>query len=183
MFRLLFVMLFTVIIGVGSGYFLWGTRVARLTESLSGLTLELDTMRARLATPQAGPSGDVSTRTADELHVINEAITAFRQELADQKAMIEKQAAAAVPPDVATVSNELRSVRNELAACIADKADLQLRSSGIAPPPPPPSPQPSYQQAPPVQAPAQPSYTPPAQRYRPPGAPPAGSPGLDDPRY
>ncbi|MFN2378378.1 MAG: hypothetical protein ABR538_17750 [Candidatus Binatia bacterium] len=147
MFRLLFVMVTTVLLGIGSGYFLWGSRVARLTESLSGLTLELDTMRARLAAPASAQPEEGGTRAADELRVINESIAAFRQELADQKALIESTANAATPPDTAAVNAQLRTTRTELAACIADNQDLEVRCSGAqvqaaptyAPPPPPPA--------------------------------------------
>lgn len=169
MFRLLFTMVTFVLLGLGSGYFLWGSRVARLTESLSGLTLELDTMRARLASPRPDEGG---TKASDELRVINESIAAFRQELATQKTLIETQAAAAVPADAASANAELRSVRTELAACIADKQDLELRCPGGGAPS------------------AAPSYAPPAPAYRPtpaaPTAPPAArSPGndLSDPRF
>ena len=171
MFRLLFVMVTTVLIGLGSGYFLWGSRVARLTESLSGLTLELDTMREKLASPRAAESAEGGTRAADELRVINESIAALRQELAGQKALIESSAAAAVPHDVASANAELRNVRNELAACIADKQDIELRCPGATAPS------------------AAPTYQPPAPAYRPPvqapSAPPARSPGndLSDPRF
>ena len=168
MFRLLFVMVTTVVVGLGSGYFLWGTRVARLTEALSGLTLELDTMRARLAAPRGDQSEEGAVKAAAELRVINESMAAFRQELAEQKSLIEKSSAAAVPPEIAAVSAELRTVRNELAACIADKQDLELRGT-TAPAPG-----------------AAPAYPPPAPRRPPASAPPASpSPGvgLDDPRY
>ncbi|MFN2425978.1 MAG: hypothetical protein ABR587_05985 [Candidatus Binatia bacterium] len=172
MFRLLFVMITTVLLGIGSGYFLWGSRVARLTESLSGLTLELDTMREKLASPRA-ESAEGGIRSADELRVINESIAAFRQELANQKALIESQAAAAVPADAASANAELRTVRNELAGCIADKQDLERRCpAGGAPPS------------------AVPGYRPePTPTYRPPVAPtppaPARPPGndLSDPRF
>jgi hypothetical protein len=167
-------MVTTVVVGLGSGYFLWGTRVARLTEALSGLTLELDTMRARLAAPRGDQSEEGAAKAAAELRVINESMAAFRQELAEQKSLIEKSSAAAVPPETAAVAAELRTVRNELAACIADKQDLELRCKGA-----------------PAAPGAAPAYPPPAPRYRPPAAaPPAeASPprspgvGLDDPRY
>lgn len=164
MFRLFFVMVTTVLVGLGSGYVLWGSRVARLTESLSGLTLELDTMRARLAAPQQPQAGEGGVKAADELRVINESIAAFRQELAEQKALVERTAAAAVPADSASIGAELRTVRNELAVCIADKQDLELKCrGGAAPAAPAYQPQaqgyqqPAYQQARPV-APKAPAY-------------------------
>lgn len=165
MFRLLFVMVTTVLLGIGSGYFLWGSRVARLTESLSGLTLELDTMRARLAAPAAAQPEEGGTRAADELRVINESIAAFRQELADQKALIERTATAAVPPDAAAINAQLRTTRTELAACIADKQDLEVRCSG-------------------ARAPAAPTYAPatPPAGYAPPPPPPAYAPPPVPPR-
>src|SRR5512140_2526200 len=164
-------MMFTVLVGLGSGYFLWGTRVARLTEALSSSTLEIDTMRARLAAPRGSENPEGTTvKSTDELRVISESIAAFRQELAEQKALIEKSAAAAsAAPDAGASTAELRTARNDLAVCIADKKDLELRLRGT------PSPT------------AAPAYQPPAPPlYRPPGAaqtaPPSG-PGLDDPRY
>jgi hypothetical protein len=160
MFRLLFVMVTTVLVGLGSGYVLWGSRVARLTESLSGLTLELDTMRARLAAPQQPQGAEGGVRAADELRVINESIAAFRQELAEQKALVERTAAAAVPADSASIGAELRTVRNELAVCIADKQDLELKCRGGAAPAAP-----AYQQAP--------AYQPPGYQQPRPAAPKA----------
>ena len=139
MLRLLFVMVTTVLLGLGSGYFLWGSRVARLTESLSGLTLELDTMRARLVAPRSSEPEVGTVKAADELRVINESIAAFRQELAEQKSLIEKSSAVAAAPADATAASasaELKTVRNELNACIADKQDLELRCG--------PAPAPSY---------------------------------------
>lgn len=162
------------LLGLGSGYFLWGARVARLTESINGLTLEVDTMRERLAKPQQQdqPNG---WRAADELRVINEAIAAFRQELSDQKAMIERNGQV-IPADTATVNAELRTVREELAGCIADKRDLEMRAGA--------NPAPS---APPAFAPQQaPAFrpTPPATPEPPPAPPrpPVGS-DLSDPRF
>ena len=163
MFRLLFTMVTFVLLGLGSGYFLWGSRVARLTESLSGLTLELDTMRERLTTPRAAQNEEGGIKSADELRVINESIAAFRQELASQKALIESSAAAAVSPDAASANAESRNLRNELAACIADKRDLELRSPAAN---------------------TAPGYQPPMPNYRP--APPAARPpgnDLSDPRF
>ncbi len=141
---MLFVMVTTVLLGVGSGYFLWGSRVAQLTQTLSGLTLELDTMRARLAAPRGGESNEGATKAADELRVINESIAAFRQELAEQKALLEKTAAsaAAAPADAGEASTDLRTARTELAACVADKQDLEARCAAAAAAP---TPAPSYQ--------------------------------------
>lgn len=162
-------MVTTVLLGLGTGYFLWGSRVARLTETLSTLTLELDTMRERLGSPRATEQeGAISA--ADELRVINESMAAFRQELAAQKALIESQVAAATPPDAAAAQTELRKVRDELAGCIADKQDLQMRLGGTAPSPAAPS-----------YAPAPPRPVAPA-----PSAPPQGRPlnnDLSDPRF
>lgn len=172
MFRLLFVMMTTVLLGLGTGYFLWGSRVARLTEALSTMTLELDTMRERLASPRATEQeGTVSA--ADELRVINESMAAFRQELATQKALIESQAAAATPPDAAAAQAELRKVRDELAGCIADKQDLEMRGAGAAPG----AAAPSYAPAPP--RPAAPSAP---AAPAPPSARPLGN-DLSDPRF
>jgi hypothetical protein len=122
-------MITTVLIGLGSGYFLWGTRVARLTEALNGLTLEIDTMRARLANPQPSAGNDTATRTNDELRVINEGVAAVRQELAEQKPLLEKVASVEASTGAAS-SAELSTVKSDLAACIADKLDLQSRCTG-----------------------------------------------------
>ena len=157
MFRYLFVMVFTVVFGLGSGYFLWGTRVARLTEALNGMTLEIDTMRARLAAPRAADSDDpaMAGQAADQLRVINESLAAVREDLAEQKALMERTATAAVPAEAAAAVNELRRVRDELAVCIADKQDLELNHAGPG------------AAAAPVAA---PNYAPPTPRYAPPGA-------------
>jgi hypothetical protein len=160
MFRLLFVMVTTVLVGLGSGYFLWGSRVARLTESLSGLTLELDTMRARLAAPRAEGAEEGGVKAADELRVINESMAAFRVELAEQKALLEKAAVAAAPADSTTANAQLPIVRRQLEECMADKADLEQRLAGGA--------QRGYA-APTYQAPAQaPAYPAPTYRQPPP---------------
>jgi len=135
-------MIMTVLIGVGSGYFLWGSRVARLTEALSTLTLEQDTLRERLAAPrgeQPQPA-EGTVRATEELHAINEAITGVRNELSQQKALVEKCQTIATAPDVEAATVELRKLRTELTACIADKQDLEVRCSGAAAPTPPAAP-------------------------------------------
>jgi hypothetical protein len=173
--RLLFVTVTMVLLGLGTGYFLWGQRVARLTESLNGLTLEVDTMRERLARPQEPQGGP---RAADELRVINESIAAVRAELAEQKAMIERNVAAPAV-DVAEAQAELTKLRNELATCIADKNDFEMRCGGIKPPAPPRFDDPMAAprrptSPPPLSAPVNPA--PPTSR------PPLGN-DLGDPRF
>ncbi len=170
MLRLLFVTITMTLFGLGSGYFLWGARVARLTESMNGLTLEIDTMRERLAKPRAEEQPGAG-RAADELRVINESIAAFRQELSDQKAMIERNGAV-IPADTASVNAELRTVRDELAVCIADKRDLEMRT-GARPATAPP--------AFPAPAPAFPPTSPPTPAV-PPSRPAPGQ-DLSDPRF
>jgi len=149
MFRLLFVMITTVLIGLGTGYFLWGTRVARLTEALSGQTLEMDTLRARLAAPAAAAAPQEGAKPTEELHVINEGIAALRAEIADQKTLLEKSANGAAAADAPTAPSVTEvKLRADLEACNADRLDLQARCSGSvpapsAPPaalPPPPAP-------------------------------------------
>jgi hypothetical protein len=165
------------LLGIGSGYFLWGSRVARLTESINALTLELDTMRERLARPQADemPGG---VRAADELRVINESIAAVRTELSEQKAMIERNALAATPVDAAEAQAHLRKLREELAVCIADKQDFEIRCGGNKPPAPPayvtPPEAPMYRPTP--------SPAPGSQPATPSSRPPVGN-DLDDPRF
>lgn len=135
MFRIFFVMVTTMLVGLGSGYFLWGSRVARLTESLSGLTLELDTMRARLAAPAQPQNQDGGgLKTADELRVIHDSITAMRQELAEQKPLLEKAGAVEAPSETAAANAQLLVVRQQLTECMADKADLDQRMRGAAAP-------------------------------------------------
>jgi hypothetical protein len=153
--RLLLVTITMTLFGLGSGYFLWGARVARLTETVNGLTLEIDTMRERLAKPQDLPGG----RASDELRVINESVAAFRQELAEQKILIQQNTAAATPADIAEAQADLRKLRDELATCIADKNDFEMRCGGNKP--------------------VIPGYAPSAPSYVPvPVAPPSPTPGL-----
>ena len=71
--------------------------------------------------------------------MINEGIAAFRAELAEQKAMLEKTAASAsAQPDLAaTTVAELTKARSELEACEADKRDLTSRmGAAVAAPSP-----------------------------------------------
>jgi hypothetical protein len=175
--RLLLVTITMTLFGLGSGYFLWGARVARLTETINGLTLEIDTMRERLVKPQDLPGG----RAADELRVINESMAAFRQELAEQKILIQQNTAAATPANIAEVQSDLRKVRDELATCIADKNDFEMRCGGNKP-------------VIPGYAPSAPSYVPvpstpePPLGYRPSAPPPPPAPAprlndLSDPRF
>lgn len=169
MFRTLFVMVTAMVVGLGSGYALWGTRVARLTEALSGITLEIDTMRARLAAPRAQdgePGPDNGAMAADQLRVINESLAAVRQDLADQKALIERSAstATAVAPGAASASADLRALRDELAGCLADKRDLEAMRGVATPPPNAAGTPPAYRPT------APPTYQPPAPRYDPPPA-------------
>lgn len=158
MFRIFFTMVTTILVGLGSGYFLWGSRVARLTESLSALTLELDTMRAKLAAP-AQPQDGGGPKAADELRVINESIAAMRQELAEQKPLLEKAGAAAAEPaspsDAAAANAQLLVVRQQLGDCMDARAELENRLRGAAPAPG--AAQPGY--APAYQQPA-PTYQP-----------------------
>lgn len=176
--RLLFVMITTALLGLGTGYFLWGSRVARLTEALSTMTLESETMRARLAAPRTDdPASASATRTADELRVINEAIAAFRQELSEQKTLLQNAApaaAAAVPLDAQACTAQLRVTRTDLDRCNADKQDLELRCGGQGAAQAPTYAPPAY--APPTYtAPAAPQYEAPATAPAP-SAPPAYEP-------
>lgn len=198
MFRLLFVMVTTVLVGLGTGYFLWGNRAARLTEAVNTLTLEMDTMRERLkaSTPQVpagldGGDGVASAASSDQLRVISESIASLREEVAAQKELLAGSASAAAPLDPSSASVELRNVRNELAACVADKRDLEMRQAGRVPAPPAYQPQAFTPPPAPEAARKAPAPTPPAADTRPdlsppPAAPPAAeSPpvNLDDPRY
>ncbi len=54
MVRRTFTLLFCILTGLGIGYFLWGARVAKLTESLNSMVLETDTLRSRLASSSNG---------------------------------------------------------------------------------------------------------------------------------
>jgi hypothetical protein len=172
--RLLFVTVTMVLLGLGTGYFLWGQRVARLTESINGLTLEVDTMRERLARPQEQQGGP---RAADELRVINESIAAVRADLAEQKAMIERNTPTPAF-DVAEAQSELTKLRNELATCIADKNDFEMRCGGIKPPAPPKFEDPMV----PAPRPPSPALSAPANPAPPTSRPPLGN-DLGDPRF
>lgn len=158
MIRLIVTMVFTILLGIGSGYFLWGTRVARLTESLSDLTLEYDTIRTELASrpPRSGEAGaDAGSGS------IADSLTAIRGDLAAQKQLLDQQSAtlvqlslggrAAGACDAATAQ-----LRVDLERCIADKKDLE---EGIAPAPVPPRP-PTFTVPPPARG-AVPNTAPP----------------------
>lgn len=158
MIRLIVTMVFTILLGIGSGYFLWGTRVARLTESLSALTLEYDTIRTELASrpPRTGEGGaEVGSGP------ISESLSAIRGDLATQKQLLDQQSAtlvqislggrAAGSCDAATAQ-----LRVELERCIADKRDLEEGGVPRAVPTPPAPRPPSFTAPPPV--PADPRY-------------------------
>jgi len=149
--RLIFTMVITILIGVGLGYFMWGSRVVRLTESLNQITLEYDALRSELATrpPRASGGGPVPS---DELRVINEGVAALRQEQAAQRVLLDQLTATAANPGGAAAAtaceDNARNLRTELDRCNADKQDLQARVNGA-----PRSPSPS-----------EPPYSPPIPR-------------------
>lgn len=139
----MFTMVFTVLFGLGSGYFLWGSRVARLTESLSGLTLEYDTMRAELASRPPRPS-DAAPGAASP---VTESLTAIQSELAAQKVILDQQNQAlttlvqgAQAKAGGSCEAAAKELRVQLDRCIADMKDLQ--GGGVAPAPRYPSAQP-----------------------------------------
>ena len=156
MLRFLFTILLVLVAFLG-GFYMGNEPVSHLTQSVNGLTIELDAMRERMANPtaeEAAPAEAVA-KTADELHVINEGIASVRQELAEHKVLLEKTAAtAAVQPNTAETNAELTKARVDLEACVADRLDLEARLSGsvrVPPqpsPPPPPAPDPSYRYQP-----------------------------------
>ena len=157
MIRTFFAMVLSVLVGLATGYVLWGTRLGSLTEALSTLTLEQDTLRARLGGSTDGgaaPSG----QAAEQLRVVNESLAAIRQELAEQKALLGKPEAA-VQPDGAeakalhdqleacraehrdgdAAAAQLSELRIQLEGCIADKKDLEMRAAPAPSAVPPPA--------------------------------------------
>ena len=113
------------------GYYLGNEPVSHLTQSVNGLTIELDAMRNRMASPAAEAPQEGTAKATEELHVINEGIAAVRADLADQKVLLEK--ASAVPVEVAGADPaELLKARSDLQECQADKLDLQARCNAAA---------------------------------------------------
>jgi len=170
--RLIFTMVFTILLGLGSGYFLWGGRVARLTESLSNLTLEYDTLRTELASrPPSGAEAAGNPAAA----AVNETLSAIRGDLAAQKLILDQQSATLAQLSQgrtgASCEAATLQLRVDLERCIADKKDLE--AGGAAAPPTP------------VPAPRAPSFTtPPSGRGPAPGAvPPANDPRYDGNQY
>ncbi len=138
-------MVFTILLGLGGGYFLWGGRVARLTESLTNLTLEYDTLRTELASrpPRSTEAGCDSGSAA-----ITENLGAMRGDLAAQKLILEQQGAALAQLSQgrpgASCDAATAQLRVDLERCVADKKDLEAgalptpgpRGPGFATPPP-----------------------------------------------
>ena len=158
MLRLLFTMILTTLLGLGLGYFLWGSRVVRLTESLSHMTLEYDALRSELATrpPRTDGSGGAPS-ASDEIRVINEGVAALRQEQAAQRVILDQLSATAGggggAPAAAACEANAQNLRTELDRCNADKQDLQSRVTGAARAPEPraePRPEPRFDAAPPA---------------------------------
>lgn len=181
MIRLLLTMTFAILLGLGTGYFMWGGRVARLTESLSNLTLEYDTLRTELASrpPRGAETAGNAVATAGPGINIGETLGAIRTELASQKLLLEDHGTLLTKISEAhtgdTCKTELKQMRVELERCIADKKDLEAGTVRAAPRQAPvPAPVP----APAPQAPSRsPSFsTPPVPRE-------AAPPPVRDPRY
>jgi hypothetical protein len=160
-FRLFLSMLF-VLVAFLVGFYLGNEPVSHLTQSINGLTIEFDTMREHLAAPVAAAPQEGAVKASEELHVINEGIAAVRQDLAEQKTLLERSATAA-PAEAAVGSTaELLKARADLEACNADKLDLQARCRAAAAPEMEPTPAPTAVPSP-TQA--------PGYRYQPYGAP------------
>lgn len=165
MIRLIITMVFTILLGLGGGYFLWGGRVARLTESLTNLTLEYDTLRTELA---SRPPRRTEAGGAAEPADLAENLTAIRSDLAAQKLALDQQGATLAQLSLAhtgaACDAATAQVRVELERCIADKKDLE---QGIAPEPRPLPPRaPSFTTPPPPRGAAPNTVPPPADpRY------------------
>jgi len=128
----IFLSMLLVLVAFLVGFYLGNEPVSHLTQSINGLTIELDTMREHLAAPAAAAPQEGAVKATDELHVINEGIAALRQELAEQKTLIARTATAA-PAEAGTGSSaELLKARSDLEACNADKLDLQARCRAAA---------------------------------------------------
>lgn len=132
MFRFFFT-IFLVLAAFLTGYYLGNEPVGHLTQSVNGLTIELDTMRDRMAAPAAAAAAaEGDGKAADELRVVNESITAMRQQLAEQKTLIEQTASNVSQGGGA--SAEVAKTRTELEACRADVLDLKARLGAAARP-------------------------------------------------
>jgi hypothetical protein len=102
MFRLVFTLAGVVLIGLGAGYFMWGSRVANLTESLNSMVLEQETLRARLATAEppapkaastegeAAADGTVAPSVVGDVNIAT-AIGALKDEVQYQAKLIDEQ--------------------------------------------------------------------------------------------
>jgi len=160
--RLLLTMVITILLGLGIGYFMWGSRVVRLTESLNQITLEYDALRSELATrPPRSDSTVPGSGSSDEIRVINEGVAALRQEQSAQRVLLDQLTAAAGTGGgnaSSACESDARNLRTELDRCNADKQDLQARASGAARPQPQPQPFGTPPPSPPIQRRPDPRY-------------------------
>lgn len=104
MFRLVFTLIGVVLIGLGSGYLMWGSRVAFLTESLNSMVLEQETLRARLtvggpaptpgaaaAAPVEGEEGEPGAAPTLAATDLGTAVGALKDEVQYQAKLIDEQ--------------------------------------------------------------------------------------------
>lgn len=105
MLRLVFSLVGIILIGLGSGYFMWGSRVAHLTDALNTMVLQQETLRSRLlqqrgqaappkvAAAEAGAEGEdgeaalVPTGSSTLL----ESVDALKAEVQFQAKLIDEQ--------------------------------------------------------------------------------------------
>ncbi|MFT4572795.1 MAG: hypothetical protein ACI91F_003700 [Candidatus Binatia bacterium] len=155
MFRLVFTLAGVVLIGLGAGYFMWGSRVANLTESLNSMVLEQETLRARLATAApAGPApaagvaggdagGDQAMASADEgAPTLVSAVGALKDEVQYQAKLIDEQthlinrmleaSERAGGAGMQTCQENMQVLTGQLQRCRGDVDQLKSRLGGAA---------------------------------------------------
>lgn len=142
-----------VVIGVGGGYFLWGSRLGNLTQALNTMILEQETLRAQLAGASgggrvavaAGGSGDAGlsiTQSSD----LSTAIEALKKEVQYQAKLIDQQTlvlnrisedSGSQQVQVANCRENLQQLNARLQSCVLENGQLQQR---LGSPPQAPSP-------------------------------------------
>jgi hypothetical protein len=102
MFRLIFSLIGVILLGLGSGYFMWGSRVAHLTDSLNTMVLEQETLRSRLLAGRGRPAPAVGdgdspepSEAGDDVFggetTLKQSIGALKDEVVFQAKLIDEQ--------------------------------------------------------------------------------------------
>lgn len=116
-----------VLLGLGVGFFLWGSRVSNLTAALNRMMLEDDTLRAHLARQQ-DTGGNDDTALLATLSLLSAEVSMQKDLIAKQSSILDKLTTGREKKLEASLSkcNAVESrMQKQLESCLFTKASLE----------------------------------------------------------